>query len=92
MTDSDNKELRKKLATEKIQRYELEFAGGKYLFIDNKSSITNIIFTGCSQKFYMMISWFNDATDYNYLYLNPNHHNFQNTNMCLELIKSCCLL
>jgi hypothetical protein len=64
--------------------------GGRYVFVDNKSSTTNIIFTGCGQNYYMMISWFDNETDYNYLYLNPKHIDFKNTSMCTELISSCC--
>lgn len=37
----------------------------------------------------MMISWFNNNLDYNYLYLNPCHCNYENTDVYREIISNC---
>ena len=79
----------KEVAIEKIKKYETQLLGCKYVFIDNKSKITNIIFTGSGQKYYMMISWFNDNLDYNYLYLNPINCNYTNIDIYKQIILNC---
>lgn len=65
---------RKKIALARISQHERQHKNQKYVFIDNKSKITNVIFTGASQQYYMMITWFTgankDSLKYNYLYLN----------------------
>jgi hypothetical protein len=79
----------KEVAIEKIKKYETQLLGCKYVFIDNKSDITNIIFTGSGQKYYMMISWFNDNLDYNYLYLNPINCNYTIIDIYKQIILNC---
>jgi len=79
----------KEIAIEKIQKYETQLFGCNYVFINNKSNITNIIFTGCGQKYYMMISWFNDNLDYNYLYLNPKYCDYKNIDIYNKIISNC---
>jgi len=79
----------REIAITKIEKYETEYLGYKYVFVNNNSNTTNIIFTGCSQKYYMMISWFNDNLEYNYLYLNPIYCDYQNVNIYKEIILKC---
>jgi hypothetical protein len=79
----------KDIAIDKILKYETELFGCKYVFIDNNSKITNIIFTGNGQKYYMMISWFNNYTDYNYLYLNTINCDYKNTEIYCNIISRC---
>lgn len=62
---------RRKIAQERVLRYEKQHRGQKYVFIDNKTNCTNVIFTGCGQSHYMMITWFRNDNQHNYLYL---HH------------------
>ena len=79
----------KEIAITKIIKYETEHLGCKYVFINNNSNITNIIFTGAGQRYYMMISWFNDCSDYNYLYLNPINCDYQNVYIYKQIISNC---
>lgn len=79
----------KEIALSKIKKYEEEYLGCKYVFINNRSNVTNIIFTGAGQKYYMMISWFNNNLDYNYLYLNPIYCDYQNIKVYKEIISRC---
>jgi hypothetical protein len=79
----------KEIAINKIQKYEKEYLGIKYVFVNNNSNITNIIFTGAGQNYYMMISWFNDSSEYNYLYLNPLHSDYQNIDIYKTIILNC---
>lgn len=67
---------KKSLAISKTINNEQTHFGNKVLFIDNKSKITNVIFSPANQKHYMMVSWFEKSTQYNYLYLNPNKCNY----------------
>jgi hypothetical protein len=76
-------------AINKIEKYETELLGCKYVFVDNKSNITNVIFTGCGQRYYMMISWFNSNLDYNYLYLNTMHCDYTNVDIYKLIISTC---
>nr|QBK92170.1 MAG: hypothetical protein LCPAC304_05170 [Pithovirus LCPAC304] len=64
-------ETNKEIALRIISEYEREYKSTKYVLIDNHSKTTNVIFTGASQKYYNMISWYHTYTDYNWLYLNP---------------------
>ena len=73
----------------KIKKYEIQLSGCKYIFIDNKKDVTNIIFTGSGQKYYMMISWFTDNLEYNYLYLNPIYCDYTNTDIYRQIISNC---
>ena len=68
---------------------EQTFFGNKVVFIDNKSKITNVIFTGAGQKHYMMISWFNNSPEYKYLYLNPATCNYQDIDTLTSTISMC---
>ena len=79
----------KQIALNKIEKHEREYLGVKYIFINNNSKITNIIFTGAGQKYYMMISWFNDNSEYNYLYLNTTYCDYQNIHIYREIILNC---
>jgi len=79
----------KEIAITKIEKYETEYLGCKYVYINNKSNVTNIIFTGAGQKYYMMISWFNHDFEHNYLYLNTSHCDYQNINIYKEIISNC---
>lgn len=74
----------KLIAIEKINKYEKIYKNQKYVFIDNGKTITNVIFTGCHQRYYMMISWFHTNKDYNFLYLNANFDDIM-----VEIIKNC---
>ncbi len=72
----------------KQHTYERCILDTSVVFIDNKSTTTNIIFTGAGQKYYMMISWFNDSAEYNYLYLNPSFCNYEDIDKLTSIIKS----
>ncbi|ARF11773.1 hypothetical protein Klosneuvirus_2_209 [Klosneuvirus KNV1] len=74
----------KLLAIETTLKYEQTYKNQKYVFIDNKQTITNVIFTGCNQRFYMMITWFRNVTNYNFLYINANLDDTM-----IEIIKNC---
>jgi len=81
---------RKEIALEKITAYERITHNIKNIWIDNKSDITNIIFTGLNQKYYMMISWFNEDKLHNYLYLNCiNSNNFYFDENIKNIILDC---
>lgn len=79
----------KELVIQKINSNEKEIHNCKYVFIDNKSDTTNIIFTGAGQKYYMMMSWFNEDKNHNYLYFNPLFLNYSNTEIYTKIIESC---
>jgi hypothetical protein len=79
----------REIAKNKIEKYERDYLGKKYVFINNNSDVTNIIFTGGGQKYYMMISWFNDNLKYNYLYLNPLYCDYTNIAIYKEIILNC---
>ena len=80
---------RREIAVKKISSYEKEYCGCKYVFINNDSSKTNVIFTGGGQKYYMLISWFNDNVDYNYLYLNCKTCDYTNIDIYKKIISMC---
>ena len=76
----------KELAIFKTINNEQTHFGNKVIFINNNSKITNVIFTGAGQKYYMMISWFNNNPEYNYLYLNPETCNYQDIDTLTKTI------
>jgi hypothetical protein len=76
------------LAILKTKNNEREYFGNKLVFIDNKSKITNVIFTPINQEHYMMISWFNNLPEYNYLYFNPNTCDYKNIDSLTKTISS----
>ena len=79
----------KELVIQKINNNEKEMHNCKYVFIDNKSEITNIIFTGAGQKYYMMMSWFNEDKNHNYLYLNTLYLDYSDITIYSKIIESC---
>uniref|UniRef100_A0A6C0HW34 AB hydrolase-1 domain-containing protein n=1 Tax=viral metagenome TaxID=1070528 RepID=A0A6C0HW34_9ZZZZ len=83
MTDKISLAISKTINNEKI------YLGNKYVFIDNKSKITNVIFSAVHQPHYMMISWFEKYTEYNYLYLNPIKCDYTDVDTLTKLILLC---
>ena len=76
----------KSLAIKKTINNETTHFGNKVVFIDNKSKITNIIFSAANQEHYMMITWFEKSTEYNYLYLNPTKCNYADIDTLTKII------
>ena len=74
------------LAINKTINNETTHFGNKLVFIDNKSKITNVIFSAANQKHYTMITWFEKYTEYNYLYLNPTKCNYEDIDTLTKII------
>lgn len=78
----------REIALEIIKKFENEHQGQRYVFLDNGCNVTNVIFTGASQYFYSMVSWYYTYTNYNWLYLNPSNPLFNGRydDISLEII------